>query len=1325
VAAQQPHTPPRASSSRGTVSVLLDHRRDSPHWQANLTNVRESEELHSGTRGCGRKKGRGRPPKAASGYVERTETEETAMLRARLDSELLENTRLNQLLVTVRADSDRERTRHSELIATERTDSGRLLAQQAHAAALAAQNYMAEVTDTHDEEIAVFRERTGILSSLQEEHANLQRDYDRNKDVTRFNARYDARLLEACNISRISASQAADASKEKAAAYAAELAALRVELAASRVELASRQRRLAIEGLALGNKDKELAKLEAAVLAESGRAEQSRKELAEAKIASFAKQQDADFAERRALDSEQQHKVAFAEGVALKRRNEVLAAGLNAALSKQREPSRTSLPRQGASFVRENMLALKEGVFGEGRRRRLQAVNVFPEENGARKPAAAYTADGRRAELTRLGHRIYGSSSKAKVTNEFLESLDVEAFYYKIRGELQLSPLWEWTRRSMATITGKFPEDQVVQLELERGLFRLCDAWRFSQYHLTTLMATKGVSQNVRHLLNALSLVTSRFAGDLKQRRAVMTILRRVRENLRRNRRLLKLCMDNYQQGLGGISSSFGNAHRNRFQAGTDALAFPAGNQPVGDPFILPPGEFAYSLDVDPEIMSSLLKPTFLGLADLTFLESLALKLKFEPKYELKSPPAGCSSVVRWHRTQDSVLNAMKRHKEDFYEIHPGIRRDANESFGIKCAGPGLQPLGFTSNKTSSFSDVVQYMLYLILILRDADVDDDVRDAASSGLASMLRRARFLQSDNQVVPHVVNAISLARLLDCHIFDTLMPICEPWHAVKCLLQKIIIGVGHKNDSADVCIARKLIFEYLFRERRGLGADDEVPWGKISLQLKFDDCYRHCKVVFEAWLMVRPKIMKMKKEDPAFAAANDVNMLLSLFDNSIFVGLYFLPALKMDPELSLNFLRQLIVVCDQWHATGYVKDLARLLYDLENMSPERRAAILENTTFLVGVCIEYMHGVLGATKVEHMERTEETINGQLSNFDNIRQAQETLDLIIGSEKPVNQTYSMPDTHDMSVLKTKLEKHILKLFEAARANRSKVSKDGKKVTTTSFLNGTKLSYSSKLLLKNVAKKCDDIIAGVRVSLERQNNFSGKLPNSKLIWTYETEDPADKGKTLSQTKACDITEKLTQLNKGLSEGQQYKTDGGDRVLRDLIAPHMRREVLQNLQEEDDPDIFKAATMIRRAEKNDFDFIGDVGVFAKPSKKETSRLGKAYDPNILQDWVKYEPPLAPSVAERTTVHDTTENQDDSDDSNTGDSPPEDRHPSRIDSNSEIIRMALALADADAEENVSDDSDANHSENEKMDGDSDVTDDDDDDDDDDYVAANT
>ena len=199
-----------------------------------------------------------------------------------------------------------------------------------------------------------------------------------------------------------------------------------------------------------------------------------------------------------------------------------------------------------------------------------------------------------------------------------------------------------------------------------------------------------------------------------------------------------------------------------------------------------------------------------------------------------------------WHQGKDALLNAMKRHREQYYGDHPRIRRDLNDSFGIKCAGRDLQPLGFTSNKTSSFSDVVQYMLYLILILRDADMDDDVRDAASSGLASMLRRARFLQSDNQVVPHVVNALRLARSLDCHIFDSLMPICEPWHAVKCLLQKMIFGVGHKDDGSEVCIARKLIFEFLFREHRNLGVNEEVPWGKISLQLKFDDCYRYCKV-----------------------------------------------------------------------------------------------------------------------------------------------------------------------------------------------------------------------------------------------------------------------------------------------------------------------------------------------------------------------------------------------------------------------------------------------------------------------------------------------
>jgi hypothetical protein len=233
--------------------------------------------------------------------------------------------------------------------------------------------------------------------------------------------------------------------------------------------------------------------------------------------------------------------------------------------------------------------------------------------------------------------------------------------------------------------------------------------------------------------------------------------------------------------------------------------------------------------------------------------------------------------------------------------------------------------------------------------------------------------------------------------------------------------------------------------------------------------------------------------------------------------------------------------------------------------------------------------------------------------------------------------------------------------------------------------------------LISKNVAKECDSIILSMEESLKRQNDLSSKLPNSSLKWGYETATPANQRKSLSQTKACDIKKKLGELNKDLSGEKKYNTEGGIKVLRDRIAPHMRREALQNLTEEDHPDLFKAATMIRRAEKGDFDFIGkNVGVFAKPKEPVTSRLGRALDPNIVPNWTVHVPPPASS------------DEDDSDGPGTDESPP---MIAEIDPDTLIIRKALELRDADAEENLNDsydsgDSDADHSRKREMDDES-------------------
>lgn len=180
-------------------------------------------------------------------------------------------------------------------------------------------------------------------------------------------------------------------------------------------------------------------------------------------------------------------------------------------------------------------------------------------------------------------------------------------------------------------------------------------------------------------------------------------------------------------------------------------------------------GKPAYSLVVDYSKLARVLGPVFDALKEGTFGERIEGELDFSLDYLVESVPENVSPT-EWHAKKDSLLAAMKLHADGFYRKNPEVRRDKTESFGLK--NLDNQPLGFTDNKTSSFSDVVEFMLYLVRILKDAGVDDDLLDDASEKdepdlrgvrfVASELRRARFLQSDNQVVPQVLSAMCLAR-----------------------------------------------------------------------------------------------------------------------------------------------------------------------------------------------------------------------------------------------------------------------------------------------------------------------------------------------------------------------------------------------------------------------------------------------------------------------------------------------------------------------------------------------------------------------------------
>ena len=66
----------------------------------------------------------------------------------------------------------------------------------------------------------------------------------------------------------------------------------------------------------------------------------------------------------------------------------------------------------------------------------------------------------------------------------------------------------------------------------------------------------------------------------------------------------------------------------------------------------------------------------------------------------------------------------------------------------------------------TGFAGSARFFLYMTKVLHEARVDEDLQPDGAR--VWQLRRRRYVQTDNQCVPHIVGAISLARLLDASL-----------------------------------------------------------------------------------------------------------------------------------------------------------------------------------------------------------------------------------------------------------------------------------------------------------------------------------------------------------------------------------------------------------------------------------------------------------------------------------------------------------------------------------------------------------------------------
>jgi hypothetical protein len=462
-----------------------------------------------------------------------------------------------------------------------------------------------------------------------------------------------------------------------------------------------------------------------------------------------------------------------------------------------------------------------------------------------------------------------------------------------------------------------------------------------------------------------------------------------------------------------------------------------------------------------------------------------------------------------------------------------------------------------------------------------------------------LRRARYLQSDNQCVPHVLKLIVLSRFMGSHIMDTMMPMCEPWHAVKCLLTKYVLGSGHDDMSQ---WTKRVFFDEYFRFHRDTDVGADVDWGRISTRYRFDEYYYVCKVTMQSWLSVRETTLNsLTPEQHALPA---VELLLGFLEHDLPVGLYYLLAHKLSPDLVVEFDWAMSITCAKYNCTGYMRDIARKQHDYSKLSAPMRAACDENPEFAIGVAIEHMHGRAAACTVDHHTHTHREINKVYANFTAVDNALELLSKMDGEGKPLDKTYSIPDTHKTTEITAHMANHLVARFEQAVSAASSVANGT--LTTAAF--GFPLSCSANLLPSHAAAHRHEIINPIVTGLQNQNSIEKILPNNTL--PFRNDQHQRTGCMLSETQKPDLLRRLRLLCLAPADGKQGVAD-----LRALLAPDLRSRYLGDMTARDDPELHAVVEMINKAEVGDFSFVPDHGVFTKFDAAITK--SDANDPDV------------------------------------------------------------------------------------------------------------
>lgn len=208
-----------------------------------------------------------------------------------------------------------------------------------------------------------------------------------------------------------------------------------------------------------------------------------------------------------------------------------------------------------------------------------------------------------------------------------------------------------------------------------------------------------------------------------------------------------------------------------------------------------------------------------------------------------------------------------------------------------------------------------------------------------------------------------------------------------------------------------------------------------------------------MLLTAWLSIRGECLPILRDD---LSKRPARLLYDFFENHLPCAVYYIPALKMDPQTARLHLAQFQRVAMRFHATGYSNDLLQFIHDYDNLSEERRLNVDENFPKIVGVIIEYIHGKLAESVKAHSMSTVESINQQHACLESIARGVELLYLLIGRDPQLTATYHTPCILGSDALIGKLARHLRGLVDRAvgsatavepKIQRSKTTKEGTK--------------------------------------------------------------------------------------------------------------------------------------------------------------------------------------------------------------------------------------------------------------------------------------